>query len=80
MDITAPDLTVIFFNCWYCENGLPLEIVSDHDKLFMSKFWMALHKLTGVKLKMSSAYHPQKDGASERTNKTVNQALRYHVA
>ena len=80
MDITAPDLTVIFFNCWYCENGLPLEIVSDHDKLFMSKFWMALHKLTGVKLKMSSAYHPQKDGASERTNKTVNQALQYHVA
>ena len=45
----------------------------------MSKFWKALHKLTGVKLKMSTAYHPQTDGASERTNKTVNQCLRYHV-
>lgn len=79
-DITAPDLATVFFDRWYCENGLPLEIISDRDKLFMSKFWTALHKLTGVKLKMSSAYHPQTDGASERTNKTVNQPLRYHVA
>ena len=38
-----------------------------------------LHKLTGVKLKLSTAYHPETDGASECTNKTVNQALRYHV-
>ena len=37
-DITVPDLAAIFFNRWYCENGLPLKIVSDHDKLFMSKF------------------------------------------
>ena len=36
-------------------------------------------RLTGVKQKMSSAYHPETDGASERTNKTVIQALRFHV-
>jgi len=46
----------------------------------MSKFWTALHKLTGIKLKLSSAYHPQTNGASEQTNKIVNQALQYHVA
>jgi hypothetical protein len=45
----------------------------------MSAFWKALHKLTGVKLKMSTAFHPQTNGASERMNKTVNQSLRYHV-
>src|ERR1700676_4123244 len=45
----------------------------------MSKFWKVLTKLTGVKLKMSSLYHPETDGASERSNKTVNQALRFHV-
>jgi hypothetical protein len=78
-DITAEDLAVVFFDEWYCENGLPLEIVSDRDKLFLSNFWQALHKLTGVKLKMSTAYHPQSDGASERSNKTINQCLRYHV-
>jgi hypothetical protein len=78
-DTTAEELAVLFFDEWYCENGLPLEIISDCDKLFVSKFWQALHGLTGVKLKMSMAYHPKSDGASERSNKTINQCLRYHV-
>ena len=76
---TAEELAHIFFNNWYCDNGLPLDIISDRDKLFVSKFWKALHILTGTKIKMSSFYHPETDGASKRTNKTVNQMLRYHV-
>ena len=76
---SAEDVARIFFDNWYCDNGLPLDIVSDRDKLFVSKFWKALHVLTGTKIKMSTAYHPETDGASERTNKTVNQMLRYHV-
>ena len=63
--LTAQELAEIFFREWYCENGLPLEIVSNRDKLFVSHFWKALHELTGVKLKMSSSYHPETDGASE---------------
>ena len=78
-DIDAEQLAYVFFDKWYCENGLPADIVSDRDKLFISKFWKALHKLTGIKLELSTAYHPQTDGASKRTNKTVNQCLRYHV-
>ena len=77
--LTAQELAEIFFREWYCENGLPLEIVSDRDKLFVSHFWKALHQLTGVKLKMSSSYHPETDGASERSNKTVIQCVRYAV-
>lgn len=57
MNITAEDLAYLFFHKWYYENGLPADIVSNWDKLFMSQFWKALHKLTGVKLKMSTAYH-----------------------
>jgi hypothetical protein len=76
----AEDFALVFFDTWYCENGLPLEIISDRDKLFISKFWKALHKLTGVKLKLSTAFHPETDGCSERTNKTLNQCLRFHVA
>jgi hypothetical protein len=79
MSQTVDDLAHLFFTRWYCKNGLPLELISDRDKLFMSKFWRALHKLTGLKLKLSTVYHPQTDGASERTNKTVNQCLRFHV-
>jgi hypothetical protein len=78
-DITAEDLAVVFFDNWYCENGLPDDIVSDRDKLFVSRFWKALTKLSGVKMKMSTAYHPETDGSSERSNKTINQMLRYHV-
>ena len=77
--ITAKELAVTFFDIWYCENGLPNDIVCDRDKIFVSRFWKVLTKLTGVKLKMSSAYHPETDGSSERSNKTVNQLLRYHV-
>jgi hypothetical protein len=78
-DITAEDLAVLFFDNWYCDNGLPLDIVSDRDKLFISKFWKAFCTLTGVKMRMSTAFHPQTDGASERSNKTINQLIRYHV-
>ena len=58
---------------------LPLEIISDRDKLFVSQFWQSLHQLTGVKLKLSSSFHPESDGASERTNKMVIQCIRFAV-
>ena len=79
LNITAEDLAVLFFNNWYCENGLPNNIICDRDKLFISRFWTALTKLTGVKLKMSTAYRPETDGSSERSNKMINQMLHYHV-
>lgn len=75
IDMSAEDFMGIFFQHWYCENGLPLNIVSDRDKLFISKFWTALHKLIGVKLKLSSSFHPETDGASEKSNKTIVQML-----
>ena len=79
MNISAERFAAQFFDLWYCENGLPLNIVSDRDKLFVSKFWKALTRLTGIKLKMSSTYHPETDGCSECSNKTMIQCLRYLV-
>ena len=73
--LSAEKFAELFFKHWYCKNGLPLEIISDQDKIFLSCFWKELHKLTGIKLKMSTAYHPKLDGASKRTNKTVIQAI-----
>ena len=78
-DISAEEFTDLFFDSWYCENGLPLTIISNQDKLFVSHFRKRLTKIAGIKLGMSTAFHPETDGASERTNKTVNQCLRYHV-
>ena len=47
-DITAEEFAYLFFDKWYCENGCPVEIISDQDKIFISKFWHALMKLTGI--------------------------------
>jgi hypothetical protein len=78
-DVSAKQLALIFFDKWYCENGTPLELITDHDKLFVSPFWRYFALLTGIHHKCSTSYHPQTDGASERTNKTLVQALRFHV-
>ena len=70
-NMTMEDFAYLFFDKWYCENRCPLEIISDWDKIFISKFWHALMKLAGICHKMSTAYHPQTDSSSEHTNKTV---------
>jgi hypothetical protein len=76
---TAPEIALLVYRTWCRQFGLPQRIVSDRDKLFMSQFWKALHKLLGIELQASTSYHPQTDGSSERSNKTIIQALRNYV-
>lgn len=78
-DITAENLAYLFFDKWYCKNSCPKEIISDRNKLFISKFWKALMKLTGIKHKMFTSYHLQTDESSECSNKTIIQCLCFHV-
>nr|GEV76700.1 retrotransposon protein, putative, Ty3-gypsy subclass [Tanacetum cinerariifolium] len=48
-------------------HGVPISIIFDRDGRFTSLFWQALHKALGTRLDMSTAYHPETDGQSERT-------------
>jgi hypothetical protein len=79
MDISSADCALLLYDNWYLENGLPLKIVSDCDPRFVADLWKTFCKLTHVKQKLSSAHHPQTDGVSERSNKTVIQCIRFHV-
>ncbi|KAK4702014.1 hypothetical protein P7C70_g4211, partial [Phenoliferia sp. Uapishka_3] len=65
---------------WHRFFGIPERMVSDRDKLFVSEFWRGLYRRMGVRLQMSSAFHPETDGRSEITNKTAIQILRMWVA
>ena len=57
-------------------HGVPISIISDRDSRFTSHFWKSLQKALGTKLDMSTAYHPQTDGQSERTIQTLEDMLR----
>lgn len=59
--------------------GIPRSVISDRDSRFMSDFWKEIFQRLNVKFLTSTAYHPQTDGQSERTNQTVEVALRYHL-
>ena len=56
-------------------HGLPKSIVSDHDTKFMSRFWMELHRLLGVKLKLNTAFHPEGNGQAEWMVQNVTQVI-----
>ncbi|THH32769.1 hypothetical protein EUX98_g1371 [Antrodiella citrinella] len=72
----AKQVAELVFSEVYKHHGLPKAIISDRDVLFTSTFWSHLHRLMGVELRMSSAYHPESDGSTERANRTVTQMLR----
>jgi hypothetical protein len=60
-------------------HGMPRSIISDMDPIFISPFWREFFKMSGIKLQMSSAYHPQRDEQFEVVNKCVEQYLRCFV-
>ncbi|GJV41520.1 putative reverse transcriptase domain-containing protein [Tanacetum coccineum] len=58
---------------------IPLSIIFDGDPRFASNFWRSLQNALGTSLDMSTAYHPQTDGQSERTIQTLEDMLRAYA-
>jgi deoxyuridine 5'-triphosphate nucleotidohydrolase len=78
-DYTAEDVALVFFNTIIRNFGIPQKIISDRDPRFTGFFWKELFKLTGTSLGLSTAFHPQSDGQTECTNRTLEEILRASI-
>jgi hypothetical protein len=76
---SASQIARIFFDHIFRLHGMPTTIVSDRDAKFTSRFWKELGRLMDVHLAMSTAFHPQTDGQTERANRTLVTMLRNFV-
>lgn len=59
--------------------GTPSVIVSDRDPRFTSTFWQTLTRLIKTKLNVSTAFHPETDGQTERMHRLIEEILRHYV-
>jgi len=78
-NVTAPQLATIFMREVVRLHGVPEAILSDRDPRFTAHFWRAFWEQLGTTLTMSTAYHPQTDGQTERSNRTLEEMLRSRV-
>jgi len=73
---TAPTIAKTFLDNIVKLHGMPHSIVSDRETIFVSTFWKELFKLYKVTLNLSTSYHPQTDGQTERVNQCLEMYLR----
>ena len=77
-DMDAPEIAQLFLQNIFTQHGLPKSIISDRGSVFTSRFVRSLCQLAGIQQKMSTAFHPQTDGQTERINQVLEQYLRIY--
>ncbi|GKE12014.1 hypothetical protein Tco_1415565 [Tanacetum coccineum] len=76
---STENLTRLYMKEIVARHGIPVSIIFDRDSHFTSRVWQSLHKALGTQLDLSTAYHPQTNGQSERTIQTLEDMLRAYV-
>ena len=79
-DLSAKDFAELYIDRVWTLHGLSKEFITDRDTRFTSEFWKGVTELIGTKHVMSSSFHPQTDGQSERVNQTLETYLRHFVS
>lgn len=77
--VDAAGLATLLLHNVFRHRGLPRVLISDRDPRVTSEMWTSLFQKLGCRLNVSTAYHPQTDGQTERTNRTLEQLLRCYV-
>ncbi|GJR85908.1 putative reverse transcriptase domain-containing protein [Tanacetum coccineum] len=75
-DFKMDRLARLYLNEIVARHRVPVSIISDSDSHFTSRFWQLMQEALGTRLEMSTAYHSQTDGQSERTIQTLDDMLR----
>ena len=75
-DIEAKTVARCFIRCFYRHHGLPEAITSDRGSQFIGHLWRRICQLTRINQRLSSSYHPETDGATERMNQTLEEYIR----
>ncbi|MBW0464732.1 hypothetical protein O181_004447 [Austropuccinia psidii MF-1] len=73
--ITSLDLAQIFINHVFSKHGLPASIVCNRGSLFVSSFWTKLCQKLKISRDLSTDFHPETDGQTERVNQIIEQYL-----
>lgn len=79
-ELSAKDFAELYIDQIRRLHGLSREFITDRDTRFTSAFWKGVTELIGTKHVMSSSFHPQSDGQTERVNKTLETYLRHFVS
>jgi len=77
--ISAEELARLFRDNMWKLHGLPESIISDRKPQFMAELMRELNQMLGIESKMSTAFHPQTDGQTERVNQELEQYLRMFI-
>ena len=78
--VGSEDLAWLYLNHIWKLHGLPNSITSDRGPQFISKFWRTLCQKLGITIALSTAFHPQSDGKTERANALTEQYLRAYTS
>jgi hypothetical protein len=72
---TALQVALAYMDNVFKLHGFPEALISDRDRVFTSQVWQQLFKFTKTELRMSTSYHPQTDGQTERVNQCLEAYL-----
>ena len=78
-DLTVDTITQVFLTRVYVYHGPPDWIVSDRGSQWVDGFWKRFCELMGITRKLSTSYHPETDGSTERVNQEVQAFLRAYI-
>ena len=79
LSIFTPAVATAFMEHYIPYHGFPKAIINNKGTQFTNAMWVILYKTLGIKRRLSSAYHPETDGATERANQIIQPYLRAYT-